>query len=331
MAESRSNGKLNVNVNADLSQHTNSQSSSYQNLRGDGLADASGASRTDRGTGRSTQVISVTSGKGGVGKSTLVANLAIELEKQGKRVLLFDGDLGMANLDIFFQVRPQYNISHVLNGEADISDVIVPISNSISLIPGGSGIFELQRMAPHAKQVLLDQVSDLGMIYDVMLIDTAPGIANHVLYLNSAAQEILIVLTPDPSSLSDAYALIKVLHQRQRETKFCVVANQVRDEADGARVFQRLESVAAQFLPVALTYRGYIPADPHLRHCTRGQQLVTKSVPQAESSRAIARLARDLALPDTEDSPGLAGAAEFSQVECKGNLQFFWRQLIGAA
>lgn len=282
-------------------------------------------------TGRSTQVISVTSGKGGVGKSTLVANLAIELEKQGKRVLLFDGDLGMANLDIFFQVRPQLNISHVLNGEADIRDIIVPISPSISLIPGGSGVFELQRMAPHAKQVLLDQVSDLGTIYDVMLIDTAPGIADHVLYLNSAAQEILVVLTPDPSSLTDAYALIKVLHQRQRETKFSVVTNQVRDEADGWRIFHRLESVAAQFLPVSLKYRSFVPADPHLRHCTRGQQLVTKSVPQAESSRAIARLARDLALPGLEYGPGHSASQGFSEVECKGNLQFFWRQLIGAA
>lgn len=274
---------------------------------------------------RPTQVISVTSGKGGVGKSTLVANLAIELEKRGRRVLVFDGDLGMSNLDIMFQVRPQKDISHVLSGEVEMREILMPISPSISLIPGGSGVIELQRLAPHAKQALLDQVSDLGTIYDTMLIDTAPGIADHVLYLNSAAQEIVVVLTPDPSSLTDAYALIKVLHQKQREMRFSVVTNQVRDEADGFKLFQRLESVALKFLPVQLNYRGYIPADPYLRQATRGQQLITKTIPQSESAQGISRLAEGLL---DSQSPIVASSQEG---ECKGSLQFFWRQLVGAA
>ncbi len=273
-------------------------------------------------TGRSTKVISVTSGKGGVGKSTIVANLAIEFEKRGKRVLLFDGDLGMANLDIMFQVKPTMSVADVINGGADLRDVLVPISPSISLIPGGNGLFELQKLPTSAKQVLLDQVSDLGTIYDVMLIDTAPGIADNVLYLNSAAQEITVVLTPDPSSLADAYALIKVLNVRQRETKFNVVCNQVRDEADGQKIFDRLQSVAARFLPVSLSYRGSIPSDPHLRQSTRAQQLVCRTFPQAESARAITQLANSL-----------LGAEQigYGEVECKGSLQFFWKQLIGAA
>ncbi|MDX9731109.1 MAG: MinD/ParA family protein [Bdellovibrionales bacterium] len=273
-------------------------------------------------TGRSTRVISITSGKGGVGKSTIVANLAAEFDKRGQRVLMFDGDLGMANLDIMFQVKPKYSVANVLSGEVELKDILVHVSPSLTLIPGGTGLFELQKLPIHAKQVLLDQVSDLGTIYDIMLIDTAPGIADNVLYLNSAAQEIVVTLTPDPSSLTDAYALIKVLHQRQRESKFSVVCNQVRDEADGRRVFERLQTVAAQFLPVTLSYRGSIPSDPHLRQCTRGQQVICRAIPQAESARAISTLA-DALLENAQEM--------MSEVECKGSLQFFWRQLIGAA
>lgn len=274
-------------------------------------------------TGRSTKVISVTSGKGGVGKSTIVANLATEFEKLGKRVLLFDGDLGMANLDIMFQVKPEYSVADVINGNADIRDILVDVTSSISLIPGGNGLFELQKLPQASKQTLLDQVSDLGTIYDVMIIDTAPGIADNVLYLNSAAQEITVVLTPDPSSLADAYALIKVLNMRQRESKFSVVCNQVRDEQDGQKIFDRLQSVAARFLPVTLNYRGSIPSDPHLRQSTRAQQLVCRTFPQAESAKAIAGLA-DTFVKRTDYHVS-------DEVECKGSLQFFWKQLIGAA
>lgn len=273
-------------------------------------------------TGRSTRVISVTSGKGGVGKSTVVANLAVEFEKRGERVLMFDGDLGMANLDIMFQKKPEFSVQDVIEGSVEMRDIVLQVTPSISLIPGGTGLFELQKLPSHAKQLLLDQVSDLGTIYDVMLIDTAPGIADNVLYLNSAAQEIVVLLTPDPSSLTDAYALIKVLHQRQRESKFSIVCNQVRDEADGQRVFERLQSVAARFLPVTLTYRGAIPSDPSLRQCTRGQQIVCNVFPHSESARALSGLAQTLLENGVEQS---------LEVECKGSLQFFWKQLIGAA
>jgi flagellar biosynthesis protein FlhG len=274
-------------------------------------------------TGRSTKVISITSGKGGVGKSTIVANLATEFEKRGQRVLLFDGDLGMSNLDIMFQVKPDYSVADVIHGNADMRDILVNVTPSISLIPGGNGLFELQRLPHASKQSLLDHVSDLGTIYDVMIIDTAPGIADNVLYLNSAAQEITVVLTPDPASLADSYALIKVLNTRQRESKFSVICNQVRDEQDGQKVFDRLQSVAARFLPVTLNYRGSIPIDPHLRQTTRAQQLVCRTFPQAESARAISGLAE-----------AFMKRSEFlvsDEVECKGSLQFFWKQLIGAA
>jgi flagellar biosynthesis protein FlhG len=265
-----------------------------------------------------TSVISVTSGKGGVGKTTLVINLALQLAKSGKRVLILDGDLGMANVDIMFGVRAERTILDIVKGEADISEVLLEVSRNVTLIPGGSGIFDLQNLSVFEKQALLDQVSALGPSYDVMLIDTAPGIDDNVLYLNNAAQEICVVVTPDPASLADSYALIKVLHQRCRENRFSVICNQVKDEADGRKIFERLDSVAAKFLHVSLDYLGGIPADPILRQATRSAQIVSRAYPEAPSSRAISQLSQRFRG---------CGAVQ----ECKGSLQFFWEQLVRLA
>lgn len=265
-----------------------------------------------------TRVISITSGKGGVGKTSVVSNLAIQLGKEGKRVLILDGDLGMANVDIMFNVRPERTIQDIVSGDADISETLIEVAKNVTLIPGGSGIFELQNLSVFEKQVLLDQVSGMGAEFDYMLIDTAPGIDDNVLYLNSAAQEICVVVTPDPASLADSYALIKVLHQRCRENRFSIICNQVKDEADGRKLFEKLDSVAHRFLYVSLDYKGSIPSDLSLRQATRCQQLVTRSHPDAVSSLAIRKLAQKF--------KGYEGRSE-----CKGNLQFFWEQLIGLA
>jgi flagellar biosynthesis protein FlhG len=265
-----------------------------------------------------TRVISVTSGKGGVGKTTIAANLALQLGREGKRVLILDGDFGMANVDIMFNVRPQKNLYDVLRGESTIADILIEVAKNVTLIPGGSGIFEMQNLSVFDKQALLDQVSGLGSTFDYMLIDTAPGIDDNVLYLNSAAQEICVVVTPDPSSLADSYALIKVLSQRYRENRFKIFCNQVKDEADGARLFDKLDSIARRFLFVSLDYAGSIPSDLNLRQATRSQQLVTRSFPDTISSLALRKIAHNF--------KGYEGLEE-----CKGSLQFFWEQLIGVA
>ncbi len=267
---------------------------------------------------RPTRTVSITSGKGGVGKTTLVANLSTMLGRQGSRVLILDGDLGMANVDIMFKVRPERTIFDVVKGDCEMKDILINVAPNVTLIPGGSGIFDLQNLTVFEKQILLDQVSGLGANYDLMLIDTAPGIDDNVLYLNAAAQEINVVVTPDPASLADSYALIKVLNQRYRENRFSVICNQVKDESEGLALYERLNSVAGRFLNVGLDYKGSIPMDLVLRQATKTQQLVCESNPDAPAAVAIRKIVQKLR--------GYEGG-----IDNKGSLQFFWEQIIGVA
>lgn len=265
-----------------------------------------------------TRTISVTSGKGGVGKTTLVCNLASELGRAGHRVLVLDGDLGMANVDIMFGQRARLNISHVLEGHCALEDILLEVAPNVHLISGGSGLYGLSRLGAVERRMLFDQVNHLNQSFDYMIVDTAPGIDDNVLYLNAAAQQILVVLTPDPTSLTDAYALIKVLNQRYRETHFSVVTNMVRDEIEGRMVFQKLSDVASRFLCVSLDYRGFIPNDPILRQSIRAQQLVTQVQSRTPASLALRNLAENL-----------KHSERFNQA--KGGIQFFWQQLSGVA
>jgi len=265
-----------------------------------------------------TRTISMTSGKGGVGKTILVSNLAYELGRRGHRVLILDGDMGMANVDIMFGHRTRLNISHVLESRCQIDDIVVSVAPNVQLIPGGSGIYGLSRLAPLQKHLLLDQVSRMKQSYDYLIIDTAPGIDDNVLYLNAAAQEIMVVVTPDPSSLTDAYALIKVLNTRYRENRFSIVANMVSGESEGQMVFKKISDVAARFLNVSLNYRGFVPIDPILRQSTRSQELVVQARARCPASMAIVNLAENLS-----HSRGFN--------EAKGGLQYFWNQLSGVA
>ncbi|MBX3022577.1 MAG: MinD/ParA family protein [Bdellovibrionales bacterium] len=265
-----------------------------------------------------TRTISITSGKGGVGKTSLVCNMAYELGRRGNKVLILDGDLGMANVDIMFGQRARLNISHVLENRCQLEDILVDVAPNVQLIPGGSGVYELARLQPLHKQILMDQVSRLNRGFDYMLVDTAPGIDDNVLYLNAAAQEILVVVTPDPTSLTDAYALIKVLHQRYKENRFSIVANMVRDEQEARHVFQKLSDVASRFLCVSLEYRGSIPTDLNLRQSIRSQQMVVQAQSRCPASLAIRSMVEKVSQSDR-------------YTELKGGMQFFWNQLSGVA
>lgn len=266
---------------------------------------------------RKTKTISITSGKGGVGKSTLICNLAIDLRNQGFRVLILDGDMGMANIDIMFGKKAPHNLMDLFTSQKDIEDIVTPVSSNIDLIAGGSGIYELQNLDVYQKKSILDQVDLLAGEYDYLLIDTAPGIADNVLYLNAAADETLVVLTPNPSSLTDAYALMKVLYQRCKKTDFSVICNMVRDEREALACYQRVCNVADQFLNIRINYRGFVPVDPQLTRATKAQQLILEVQPRCPSSFAIKHIGSKL--------------SQINHIgESKGGLQVFWHQLVGS-
>jgi flagellar biosynthesis protein FlhG len=265
-----------------------------------------------------TRTISVTSGKGGVGKTTLLANLAVQFARLGKRVLILDGDLGMANVDVMFGVRAKKSLLSVLNGDASMADIVIELAQNIRLIPGGSGVSELLHLQPVERQFVLDQVSQIDWPVDILLIDTASGIDENVLSLNAAAEEAVVVLTPDPSSMTDAYALIKVMNQRFGENRFSVVANMVANEAEALRLYGRLSEVAQNFLNVSLQYRGFVTADAEVSRSTKAQQLVTREAPQSLASQQILGIAEDL---KSDSGTGRA----------KGGMQFFWERLVSQA
>lgn len=267
---------------------------------------------------KQTRTISITSGKGGVGKTTVVCNMATQLAKQGKNVLILDGDLGMANVDIMFGVRTRYTINDMFNGQKRIDEVLVQINPHIWLLPGGSGFTELQNLAEREKRVLLEQLSSIKQKFDYMLIDTAPGIDSNVMYFNTSAQEICVLVTPDPSSFADAYALIKVLNTYYQEKKFSIIANQVRDEQEGMSVYQKLSDVCQKFLYVSLDYLGSIPSDVVVRRATKSQQICVTTNPEAIASQSIKRIAEKL---NTRQDLG----------HVKGGIQFFWEQIMGVA
>lgn len=267
---------------------------------------------------KQTTTLTITSGKGGVGKSTLVANLALWLGRRGNKVLLIDGDLSMANLDIMFGVRPERTLYDVFAERATISEILMEVEQNVFLIPGGSGIRELNKLSDMQRRTLMDEVSSLPHDFDYLIIDTAPGIDDNVLYLNSAVNDINVVLTPDPSSLADSYALIKVLNQVYKETRFSVICNFVRDEAEGLSLFKRFSDVTSKFLCVSLDYKGSIPLDSTLRSATKSQQLVLNTQPQSPSGLAIRALSQKL--------------KQFNNMErSKGGIQFFWEQVFGVA
>jgi len=265
-----------------------------------------------------TRTISITSGKGGVGKTTLTANLALRLSQTGNKVLIFDGDLGMANVDILYGVKSEGNILEVIQGEKSIHEILVEVAKDVYLIPGGSGVLEFNNLNGFQRRAMIEAVGELPADFDYMLIDTAPGIADNVLYLNAAAQTIAVVITPDPASLADSYALIKVLHQKYKENKFSIICNNVRDENEGVGLYQRFNDVANKFLCIGLDYWGSVPMDPVLRKATQMNRLILRHDATAESAKAIRHLAERI-----EDSG--------KKIVTKGGLQMFWEQVVGVA
>ena len=263
------------------------------------------------------RVISVTSGKGGVGKSNVVSNLAIALSAQGKKVLLIDADLGLGNLDVLLGLSPTYNLNHVMSGEKTVMEILIDGPAGIKIIPAGTGVQELTSLGQHEKLKLLDELDMLEEQFDILIIDTEAGISENVTYFTVAAQEIFVVVTPEPTSITDAYALIKLLATRYSEHHFKVLVNMAKDSEEALEVFRKLANVAGRFLDISLDYLGCVVKDEKVVEAVKRQKAVTELFPDSEASACFNTLARRVI--ENKRQGGV-----------KGNIQFFFRRMMNS-
>jgi flagellar biosynthesis protein FlhG len=230
-------------------------------------------------------------------------------------VVVLDADLGLGNLDVLLGLVPRWTLEHVLSGAKTLSEIMVEGPAGIRIIPAGSGIPHLTRLTGDQRLALQNALEPLADSMDVLLIDTAAGISSNVTFFAAAAQEILIVISSDPASLTDAYALIKILSTQHRERRFRVLVNMARHAAEAIQVFRKLDVAADRFLTVSVDYLGWIPIDDYVPLAVSQQRAVLDRYPQAPSSREFIRLARQIARWEIDAVP-------------KSTVQFFWQHTL---
>ncbi len=262
------------------------------------------------------KVISVTSGKGGVGKTNVVANLGLAFTQIGKQVLILDADLGLANLDVLLGLTSRYTVEHLLKREKSFTDILIPGPGGMSIIPAGSGVLELVDLNEDQKLFLLNEFDEYADRVDILLIDTGAGISSNVLYFNLAAQESIVIVTPEPTSITDAYAMIKVLSTKHRKKSFMILVNLAGSAQEAKEVFKKINKVVDRFLgSLSLDYLGFVPLDDHVTKAVRCQKAVLDLYPKSLASRSFVELAKVIAQKPI-------------QTRGNGNLQFFWKQLL---
>ncbi|MCI5918570.1 MAG: MinD/ParA family protein [Roseburia sp.] len=251
------------------------------------------------------RVITVTSGKGGVGKSNIAVNLAVQFQKQGKKVIIFDADFGLANVEVMFGTVPKYNIADMIYREMEMTEIITEGPNGIGFVSGGSGIDGLGNLSQEQIVYLVKCLNELNKLADIIIIDTGAGISDSVLEFVMASPEVLLVTTPDPSSLTDAYSLIKVLYHNPNfvkdMTKISVVANKTVSVEEGHMVYQKLNSVVNRFLDGKVEYLGMIPQDIELEKSVRQQKTVSLNAPASNAARAFEVLASNILNGEQKD------------------------------
>jgi flagellar biosynthesis protein FlhG len=264
---------------------------------------------------RPVQVVGITSGKGGVGKTNISVNLAVALANQGRQVMLLDADLGLANIDVLLGLQPAYNLAHVINGESSLEEVIITGPAGIKIIPAASGVQAMARLSPAEHAGLINAFSEISTTLDVLLIDTAAGIADSVISFTRAAQEVLVVVCDEPASITNAYALIKVLNKEHHLQRFHILANMAHTAEEGRRLYDKLTKTTDRFLDVTLNFLGVVPHDDYLRKAVKQQSAVVDCYPRSKSAMAFMHLARQTAHWPARREPG-------------GHLEFFVERLV---
>jgi len=241
------------------------------------------------------RVITVTSGKGGVGKSSISVNLAIQLQKLGKRVVILDADFGLANIEVMLGIRPKYNLADLIFKGRNLRDIITAGPEGIGFISGGSGIQELTNLSKDQLIKLSQSLYELDQYVDVIIIDTGAGIADSVLEFVAASNEVLLVVTPEPTSITDAYALLKTLNKKTDflagDVEIKMISNRVGSPKEGKEIFDKLNIVVNKFLNIKVEFLGTIPQDNTISRAVIQQYPVTLGYPNAPSSKAIMELA----------------------------------------
>ena len=267
------------------------------------------------GSGSKARVIAITSGKGGVGKTSIVANLGYAFTRQGKKVLILDADLGLGNLDVLLGLAPKYNLSHVIMGEKRIEDILVEGPGRMKILPASSGIQELTNLTREQKIEIFTQLDSLVDSVDILFIDTAAGISSNVMDFNATAQEIVVVVSPEPTSITDAYALMKVLSLKYSEKVCKLLVNMTTRPEEGREVFRQLHLVTNRFLDITSDYLGCILYDDKVTKGVKNQKIVSELYPDTQASRCFKDLARKIANSPPEKLP-------------QGGSNLFWKHLV---
>jgi flagellar biosynthesis protein FlhG len=264
---------------------------------------------------RSVQVIAVTGGKGGVGKTTVAVNLSLALAKLGRRVVLLDGDLGLANIDVLLGLSRQYTLADLIEGRCELSDVLVRGPGGVRIVPAASGIQSMVHLSPAQHAGMIQAFSEIGDSLDVLVIDTAAGIGASVVSLVRAAHEVLLVVCDEPTSITDAYALIKLLNRDYGMDRFRVLVNMAQSPQEGRALFAKLTKITDHFLDVSLQYVGAVPYDECARRAVQKQRAVYEHFPRSKCAQAF----QDIALK-VDTWPLLTVP--------RGHMEFFVERLV---
>ena len=267
------------------------------------------------GSQKIPSVLAISGGKGGIGKTLTTANLGLCMARMGMRTLLIDGDFGLANLDVILNLRPRFTLDDVLCGERHLKEIIMTGPEGIRIIPSSSGVMKVSELDNLQKLVLLDQIEELNEEFDVVIIDTPAGVSKNVQYWATSSSEIIMVVTPEPTSLADCYATIKILSQTTNESSFKLIVNMVQNEQEAKRIFEKISLLAEEYLSVRIEYLGAIPFDDSVKNSVRERVPYVQRYPFSPASQGMREIARQIL---TQSSVG----------KLKGTMQFFWRRMV---